>query len=645
MNEDNGGHEERSGDEAFRELANAAPAILWETGPGGHCTFISRGWTDLSGQPGDEAMGFGWLDVLHSDDRDRARTTFVEANEGRLAFQVEYRIRHRDGAYRWAIAAGRPRFDHSGEFLGYAGSTVDVDALKRAETELAASKTRMRFAAEVAQVGTFDWNIQTGSNTWSPEIEKIYGLEPGTFPGTYEAWRDLVHPEDREVAEGCVQAALGTDGFGAEWRIIRADGVTRWIEARARVFRDIDGRPLRMIGVNLDITDRKLAEETLRDAARRKDRFLAMLAHELRNPLAPIRNAAAILQRVGPDEKEVFEKTTAMIERQVSYLARLTDDLLDVSRIASGKIRVERRVIEVREIVADAVEDYRPYLEVESGLSLTTDLAPEPVWVEGDKVRIAQAVGNLLNNAGKFTDPGGTVEVVLEADGDSAVIRVRDSGVGISEELLDRLFDPFSQDDDLGRNPGGLGLGLALVRGFAELHGGSATASSRGTGRGSEFAVRLPTVDPSEGGWTTQEPSGAGGAATSIVLIEDSPDVAESLAMYLDLHGHTVHVAGDGAAGIELVRRVGPDVILCDLGLPGDLDGIAVAKALRAEAEFQDTRLIALTGYGQAKDRDRTAEAGFDMHLLKPVDLDRLGELLRQAARSRKGEQEIPGDG
>ena len=632
MSEDDSVPPDHDAAEEFRALADAAPAILWETDENGACTFITRGWTDLTGQPGPEVLGSGWIEALHPDDREEARRTLLEANADHSAFQMEYRIRDGEGGYRWATAVGRPRFDASGRFVGYAGSTVDVDALKRAENELAESERRMRLAAEVARVGTFEWNMQTNVNMWTPELEKIYGLPAGSFEGTYEAWRACVHPDDIDLAERSVREALETGSFGAEWRIIRPDGQIRWIEARAWIFRDDDGRPLKMIGVNFDITDRKLAEDALRDAARRKDQFLAVLAHELRNPLAPIRNAAAVLAGVGPGDREVFDRTTAMIERQVAHLARLTDDLLDVSRVALGKVRLEKERLELGVVVREAIEDYRPYLESVSGVRLETDLPETPVWVDGDRVRISQAIGNLLHNAGKFTDAGDAVEVLLAVEGDSVRITVRDSGVGMSGELIDRLFEPFSQDDDQARNPGGLGLGLALVRGLAELHGGSATASSAGPRRGSEFTLRLPTADaPAESENRPERPNGDA-RPVSILLIEDHEDAAESLTMYLELKGHTVHVARDGVTGVDLASRVGPDVILCDLGLPGDMDGIAVAKAIRARPELRDTHLIALTGYGQARDRKRTAQAGFDRHLLKPVDLARLIRILDRAA-------------
>ena len=630
MTEDSSPRPQDANAEIFRALADTAPAILWATDREGACTFISRGWTDLTGQTGDEALGQGWLDALHPDDREKAYRAFLEAKTDHASFQLEYRFLAVSGGYRWATAAGRPCFDDSGAFVGYAGSTVDVDALKRTENQLAESETRMRLAAEVARVGTFEWNIQTNVNVWTPELEKIYGLPEGGFAGTYEAWRACVHPDDVAVAEGCVRDAIDTGGFGAEWRIVRPDGGVRWIEARGWVFRDEDDRPLRMIGVNFDITDRKRAEDALRDAARRKDRFLAVLAHELRNPLAPIRNAATLLAEAGPGDAEVFRKATAMIERQVAHLARLTDDLLDVSRIAMGKVRIEKERMELGAVVRETIEDYRPYLESASGLRLETHLPGSPVWIDGDGVRIAQAVGNLLHNAGKFTDAGGTVEVRLAVEGDSARITVRDSGVGMSQGLLHRLFEPFSQDDDLARNPGGLGLGLALVRDLAELHGGSAAASSPGPHQGSEFTIRLPTADAPDGHPEPAELSHEGSKAVSIVLIEDHEDAAESLSMYLELKGHTVHVAHDGAAGVELACRVGPDVILCDLGLPGAMDGIAVAKAVRARPQLERAELIALTGYGQAKDRERTAQAGFDRHLLKPVDLDRLMGILEE---------------
>jgi signal transduction histidine kinase/PAS domain-containing protein/ActR/RegA family two-component response regulator len=367
----------------------------------------------------------------------------------------------------------------------------------------------------------------------------------------------------------------------------------------------------------------------LQEADRRKDEFLAMLAHELRNPLAPIRNAGEILKMVGDTHPEL-KRVRALIERQVTHLARLVDDLLDVSRITRGKVLLRKERLDLTALVRTVAEDLRSLLAT-TGLELTAELPERPLWVEGDPTRLAQVVGNLLHNANKFTDAGGRVHVRLTIDGngEQAMLAVRDTGIGLEAEILNRLFQPFSQADrSLDRTRGGLGLGLALVKELVELHGGSVQAASRGAGQGSEFTVRLPLSRPSSGAKGMSDGPRARGRSLRILIIEDNRDAAESLRMLLQLSGHQVAVAHSGQAGMESAGKLCPDVVLCDIGLPGGMDGYAVARALRADPEQAVATLIALSGYGQEEDQRQAQQAGFDRHLIKPVDPGMLRQLL-----------------
>jgi PAS domain S-box-containing protein len=364
----------------------------------------------------------------------------------------------------------------------------------------------------------------------------------------------------------------------------------------------------------------------LRDADRRKDEFLAMLAHELRNPLAPIRNAVQVLKMLGGPQPR-GEAVHDIIERQVTHLVRLVDDLLDVSRITRGQVLLRKERLDLVPLVGAAAEDRRPLLEG-TGLRLAMELPDHPLWVEGDPTRLAQVVGNLLHNAHKFTDAGGLVTVRLRADGDRGVLTVRDTGIGMEAEMLRRLFEPFSQADrSIDRSRGGLGLGLALVKGLAELHGGTVGADSDGPGHGSAFTVTLPLVpEPESEGTAPDRPRR--GKSLRILIVEDNHDAAESLRLLLQMSGHEVEVAHTGAAALEAARKQRPDVVLCDIGLPGSLDGHAVARALRADPEQTAAVLIALSGYGQEEDQRQARQAGFDRHLTKPVDPLTLTRLL-----------------
>jgi signal transduction histidine kinase/CheY-like chemotaxis protein len=369
------------------------------------------------------------------------------------------------------------------------------------------------------------------------------------------------------------------------------------------------------------------AERALMEADRRKDQFLAVLAHELRNPLAPVMNAAEILRKRGGDDPLV-QRSREIIERQVQHMARMIDDLLDASRVSRGKMMLRPERIDLASIVRATVEDRRSEAE-RASLALDVVVPRLPVWTQGDKTRIAQAVGNLLHNAIKFTDSGGRVCIELTVEGKSARITVKDSGVGIRSEILDRVFEPFSQDDQtLARTQGGLGIGLALVKGLVELHDGTVSAESQGPGRGSEFRIVLPLKDGAmqSAAGDVEQRSGR----RRVLVIEDNVDAAEMLAALLELAGHSTAIAHDGAQGLVAAREFRPDIVLCDIGLPGDLDGYAVARAFRGSVELSACVLVALTGYGQEADRARALQEGFDLHLTKPFNPRQLEDLIRK---------------
>ena len=364
------------------------------------------------------------------------------------------------------------------------------------------------------------------------------------------------------------------------------------------------------------------------EAQRRQAAFLAMAAHELRRPLAPIRSAAAMLGRLGADDGPSLVRLQAIIERQVAHMARLVDDLLDLSRSSSGKLRLDRSVVDLRDVIGGAVEACRPAAE-RRRQRLIVVLPPSPLEVEGDPLRLAQVVGNLLANACKFTDSGGRVWLTVEEDGAQVVIRVRDTGIGVAAEDLPRLFDMFVQaDTSLERSRDGLGIGLTLVKTLVEMHGGSVEARSEGPGRGSEFTIRLPLASPA-----LQVPA-ARAIATApvsvprrVLIVDDSVDGAASLAMLLELAGHQTWQAHDGVEAVAAAGRIRPDVLLLDIGLPR-MNGYEACRQIRQQPWGRALFIVALTGWGQEDDRLQSREAGFDAHMVKPVDHDQLLELL-----------------
>jgi signal transduction histidine kinase len=399
-----------------------------------------------------------------------------------------------------------------------------------------------------------------------------------------------------------------------------------------------------------EVAERERAQEALEAADRRKDDFLAMLSHELRNPLAAIQGAIELMHRKAIDDTQLVWARD-VLSRQNRHLSRLIDDLLDVSRITMGKLTLHKEPVELRDVLQHAVETARPLVELRRH-NLTLRLPDAPLHVKGDAVRLSQVVCNLLTNAAKYTDEGGHVELALEYEqgrdghGD-AIVKVKDNGRGIGKDVLDRLFEPSTHEERLNSGAhGGLGIGLIVVRGLVQMHGGSVEARSEGAGRGSQFTVRLPLLSTEEFKMTvapTRDPLPAAAAAAPaeenalrILVVDDNQDSACSMTLLLELQGHQVQVAHAGQAALQLAAQSNPDVILLDIGMPG-MNGYEVAKHLRSQPAFADTLLIAVTGYGRASDVKQTESAGFDHHLVKPIDYDKLQSLLEARSSRRAG--------
>ena len=442
-----------------------------------------------------------------------------------------------------------------------------------------------------------------------------------------EATRDIVeNPVSKVIRLGAIV------GLANHTVLIAKDGTELTIDDSGAPIRDARGRIVGVVLVLRDITERRSAERVLEDADRRKDEFLAMLAHELRNPLAPIRNAAHTLALLGTGDDRV-RWVAGVVERQAGLMTRLVDDLLDVSRITSGKITLQRATGSIAAVLAQAVEAARPPAEGR-GQALEVDVSADVGWVDGDPVRLAQAVGNLLDNAIKYTEDGGRVRLWARPEADEVVIVVADSGIGIDPALLPHVFDLFIQADrSLERKQGGLGLGLTLVRRLVEMHGGRVEAASAGPGLGSAFTIRLPrlAVEAAEPETVPVPAAAPPGPARRILVVDDHQDSTDSLALFLRLRGHEVRTAHDGPSALEEIERYHPDVVFLDLGLPG-MSGYDVARRVRTMNGPGSPRLVALTGYGTDADRQKTRDAGFDVHLAKPVDPRAVDALLAEAS-------------
>ncbi len=461
----------------------------------------------------------------------------------------------------------------------------------------------------------------------SPAIKDIYGITPEDLKEDAASMFALIHPDDAgRLDDSIAESAQSRLPWHAEYRVRHPTKGEIWVEGHSVPEVESDGSIL-WYGFIHDITERKRAEEALKAMDRRKNEFLAMLGHELRNPLAPIRNAVQILKTLNSPDPTV-EWSRNVIDRQVSHMARLLDDLLDIARIMQNKIKLKNERFELSEIVESAVETCRPLIESRRQ-DLTISPPAMPQWLEGDRVRLAQVLSNLLNNAAKYTGEGGKIWLSAAREGAWGVISIQDTGTGITPEILPHIFDLFTQADrSLAHAQGGLGIGLTLVRRLVEMHGGTVTASSAGIGEGSEFTVRLPLL-PDDPPAATLAPRNFSPSPSTlrILIVDDFADVAESLAVLLRSLGHKVDTAGCGMDAIEHAPIFRPDVVLLDIGLP-DLDGFEVARRLRGLPETQQVVLVALTGYGQPEDHERSQAAGFDRHLLKPVDPEVLSDLL-----------------
>ncbi len=553
----------------------------------------------------------------------------------------------------------------------------------QAATRLRQMESRFHTLVEQIPAVTFMAALDGGINELyvSPQIEALLGFSQREWLENPVLWYTQLHPDDRarwheEFARTCVSGAH----FRSEYRFLARDGRVVWVRGECQVVRDAAGRPQFLQGIAYDITEAKKAEEALRgmhavladlvrertselleanhtlqaevrerrrleealrqraeqlaEEGRQKDHFLAILAHELRNPLAPIRNAIQILRQPGAGgAAEGWARE--MIDRQVRHLGRLIDDLLDVSRIRQGKVELRKERVDLAGVICNACESTRPLLN-ERRHRLTVTFPSGPLELHADPARLEQVLVNLLTNAAKYTDPEGRIALEVGREGDEVVLRVRDNGVGIPPEMLERIFDLFAQvDASLDRSSQwGLGIGLTLVRRLVELHGGSVRAFSAGPGQGSEFVVRLPVAEAPA---PRAAPAGAipGPAAPGthhrVLVVDDNADLADSLALLIRWWGHEVSVVYDGPAALAAARAQHPDVVLLDVGMPR-MSGYQVARQLRQQWEPDRMRLVALTGYGRPEDRRRSREAGFDCHLTKPVDPEVLKRLLAAPA-------------
>ncbi|MCW7539229.1 PAS domain S-box protein [Aquabacterium sp. A7-Y] len=627
---------QRRSAERFRSLVVATTAIVWVTDARGAFAEPQASWQAYTGQDWPSHCGYGWIDAVHPEDRERLRESWESELLRGGCYEVEARLWHADsGAFRHSQSRAVPVRDADGDIVEWIGTCQDIHDRSQALEALRQSEERFRLMVESARdYAIFTLDADGRVTAWNVGGRKLLGYDEADILGRHVEL--LYLPED--IRDGVVARELETarrEGQAEDERWhLRKDGSRFW--ASGLVMRLSAGGERRgFLKIMRDVTEAMRSRETLerqalalREADHRKDEFLATLAHELRNPLAPLRNGLEIL-RLAASDPQAQERARIVMERQLAQMVRLIDDLLDVSRISRGKIKLRIARVELAAVVRDAVETSRPLIEA-AGHTLNIELREEPLFVDADLTRLAQVFSNLLNNAAKYTEPGGTIALRVERRGEEARVSVSDNGVGIAAPMLPRLFEMFSQGDrSIERSQGGLGIGLALVKRLVEMHGGQVAAASAGLGHGSEFSVQLPlarshVVEP------VLPAAPAAAVETSgrrMLVVDDNKDAALSLAVMLQIMGNDARVAHDGLEALGVAASFQPEIILLDIGMPR-LNGYETARLMREQPWGRHALLVALTGWGQDEDRRRSREAGFDHHLVKPVEPKALERLL-----------------
>jgi PAS domain S-box-containing protein len=624
-------------------LASIGDAVI-STDAEGRVTFMNGAAEALTGWPQAEAVGRPLPDVFHivnEPTRQPVENPALRAlREGTIVGLANHTVLiARDGRERHIDDSAAPIRNDFGAPVGAVLVFRDVTERKDAEE----AQARLAAIVESSEDAIISKTLDGVIRSWNAGAERLFGYAPHEAIGRPIT---LIIPPDRHDEEHEILARIAQGERVEHFETVRVSKQGRSIDISLTIspVRDGAGRIVGASKVARDITDRKRAEAALREADRRKDQFIALLAHELRNPLAPLRNGLQVMRLAGSDAN-VVAQARGMMERQLGHMVRLIDDLLDISRISQNKMELRRSRVLLTDVVSSAVETARPAIEA-AGHKLTIALPPEPVHLDADLTRLGQVFSNLLTNSAKYTTRGGRIWLAAERRGGEVIVSVRDTGIGIPADDLPRIFDMFCQvDRSIERSAGGLGIGLALVKGLVEMHDGTVSVASEGHGKGSTFTVELPVLgthaEPVAAVSSDKGP--AAGPRRRILVVDDNRDSANSMAMMLEFRGNDVAAAHDGVEAVKAAESFGPEVILMDVGMPR-LDGYEATRRIREQPWGQPIIIIALTGWGQDGDRALSKAAGCDGHLVKPVSLTELEELLTDlegaATRKESNQQE-----
>jgi two-component system, chemotaxis family, CheB/CheR fusion protein len=613
----------------FHLLADNMAQLAWIAEPNGEIHWYNKRWFDHTGTTLDEMRGWGWQKIHHPDHVDRVTAKFKEHIFGEKDWEDTFPIRSADGEYRWFLSRAFPVRDANGRVLRWFGTNTDITEERNAQQDLIESEERRRLLADnMSQMAyVADANGQT---TWVNRRWTEYTGQ-NVVDMNDRGWSKVVHPDHLDAM---ITSFATAQKNGVPWehvfRLRNTLGEYRWFLSRSVPIKNEDGVVERWFGTNTDITDQKLAEEALHESAKHKDHFLATLAHELRNPLAPLKNGLQLME-LAPDDPQLLETTRAMMVRQLDHMVRLVDDLMDLSRISRGKIDLIMEDVQLAEVIGTAMEASKPLIE-RNQHQLHVDVSAEGLRLHGDAARLTQVVSNLLNNAAKYTPRGGRIDLVVNREEECAVIRVRDTGIGIDPSAIGRVFDMFAQVDpqQKGQNAGGLGIGLNVVQRLVRMHKGEVEAHSEGLGKGSEFVVRLPLVNAPEKPKPVVVVSEPPTSSRRVLVVDDNEDIALSMSLLLKKTGHVVAVAHDGTHAVGMAETFKPEVILMDIGMP-KMNGYEACAAIRATEFGKYIHIIAVSGWGQEEDRRKSQDAGFDGHVVKPMDRATLERLIAEA--------------
>jgi PAS domain S-box-containing protein len=606
----------------------------------------NRGAEEMKEYTADDAIG-SHLALLYTEE-DRAigwpEHNLQEAKKNGFFREERWRMR-KSGSLFWARILLTALRDDAGQHVGFSKITLDLTEHKLLESCVEEKEETQR-VLNAANAGKWTWHPEAGQVDICKNFLGLLGHTSDDTTISFAQWLAFIHPDQRPVVEQeFAQALAGRPGRAVHLEMLMCakNGIYRWFAAHADWHPQKNGGEYLLHGVNIDIQElktvsdeRQQAIEKLKAEDVRKNEFLAMLAHELRNPLAPISAGAQLLKMARRDEERV-RQTSEIISRQVDHMTNLIDDLLDVSRVTRGLAELDNKFLDMRHVVADAVEQANPLIHLKRH-HLALHMPPDNAMVAGDQKRLVQVVANLLNNAAKYTPQGGNIALTIEVQALHVVLDIRDNGIGMAPELVERVFDLFAQAERTSdRSSGGLGVGLALVKSLVELHGGTVSAASDGVGQGSRFTVVLPRMHeqvktPPEAGHQPYRPGAPHGL--KILVVDDNVDAADMLCMLLDASGYEVIAEHGARLALARASVFLPDVCLLDIGLP-DMDGLALARELRAAPTTANAILIAVTGYGQENDKKNALAAGFNHHLTKPVDFKRLTAILGEISALR----------